>query len=519
MPIFSYASFISRTWAVIAVSVAIFGTVVAMWMLVYVFQKICDGTLQGNQVLGVLLLVGVMCLFASVVPWLLPPNETVCATRHFMHPLLLVLCFSILLVKSMQLRSMVSIGLGGTVPQVNQLVSLFFMVMVQVVIAAEWYWSTKPIGVHHIDNYPACHVSSERFLLLHIYPCVLVLLAFFYGVSVLNYKHNFNEGRWIAFALIFIIPILAVWLVVHYFSPVAFHDPTVAVAILLIASLLLSVIFVPKMIAIAQQSRLQKTQSNLYSYWPQWNSHKKSWSPQKWFNANNRQQQNNYSSDLYPLYTKGISGGYHAYQPRPYQQAPPPPKYHGPKPSPPYTGVDRFNGLNYTSSSTSHQPFRYGHKSHAHTHGHAPPPLPQQNKFYVYGERIPDPSMQQQQQQQQHQRRYKQQQQQHQSRNHLPQMTAVACNCCSKPGMPKRPTAGAAGAAGSSPKHSSPVAAHPPQFRTQSGSGGRRKPLSRSSSNPSLVEAGCYPGTVIITPDNESYKDEAIWSHKYDTAR
>ena len=100
LPIFSYESFISRTWALVVVSAAILGTVIALWMLVYVFQKICDGTLNGNQVMGVLLLIGVMCLFASVVPWLLPPNETVCATRHFMHPLLLVLCFSCLLYTS-----------------------------------------------------------------------------------------------------------------------------------------------------------------------------------------------------------------------------------------------------------------------------------------------------------------------------------------------------------------------------------------------------------------------------------
>jgi hypothetical protein len=46
-------------------------------MLIYVFIKMCDGTLNGNQTMGILLLFGIMCLFASVVPWLLPPNEMV----------------------------------------------------------------------------------------------------------------------------------------------------------------------------------------------------------------------------------------------------------------------------------------------------------------------------------------------------------------------------------------------------------------------------------------------------------
>ena len=50
LPVFSYQSFISRTWSLVVVSVAVFGTCVALWMLVYVLIKICDGTLLGNQV-------------------------------------------------------------------------------------------------------------------------------------------------------------------------------------------------------------------------------------------------------------------------------------------------------------------------------------------------------------------------------------------------------------------------------------------------------------------------------------
>ena len=49
--------------------------------------------------MGILLLCGVMGLFASVIPWVLPPNETVCGLRHTLHPLLMALCFAVLLVE------------------------------------------------------------------------------------------------------------------------------------------------------------------------------------------------------------------------------------------------------------------------------------------------------------------------------------------------------------------------------------------------------------------------------------
>jgi len=257
LPVFTYEAFISRSWSLVVVGVAIIGTFACLWMLVYVSIKMCDGTLTGNQLMGILLLLGVMCLFASVTPWLLPPNEMVCANRHFLHPLAMVLCFSILLVKAMQLRSMVSVGLGGTIPHVNQLVSLVFMLLVQVVIAIEWYISSQPLKIQVNDGYPECGVSKNRFILLHVYPCTLLILTFCYGMSVLKVKRNFNEGRWITCATAFIIPIFAAWSVVYYFAPIQFHDPSVAVSVVSVAGILLSAIFFPKMRTIANQSKMK----------------------------------------------------------------------------------------------------------------------------------------------------------------------------------------------------------------------------------------------------------------------
>ncbi len=256
-PVFSYEAFISRTWTLVVLAVAILGCCAAMWMFIYVLIKMCDGTLTGNQTMGILLLVGVTGLFASVIPWLLPPNEMICTVRHFLHPLIMVLCFAILLVKSMQLRSLVSVGLGGTIPQINQIVSLIFMLLVQVVIAGEWYAASQPLGIVINEGYPECNVSRKRFLLLHLYPCTLLLLAFFYGMTVLKIKRNFNEGRWITCATVFIVPVFIAWSLVYYFAPVQFHDPSVAVSIVAVAGILLAAIFVPKMHTIVHQSKMK----------------------------------------------------------------------------------------------------------------------------------------------------------------------------------------------------------------------------------------------------------------------
>lgn len=257
-PIASYESFIGRTWSLVVISMALFGICISLWMLVYVFIKMCDGTLTGNQSMGVLLLGGVMLIFASVVPWLLPPNEMICAIRHFFHPLAFCLCFGLLLIKVMQLRSLVSVGLGGTIPQVNQLLSLFFIVMVQVVITTEWYVINMPLQIRVTDGYPECDVAKETFLLLHVYPSLLLILTFLYGMSVFKIKRNFNEGRWVTCATVCIIPVMSAWSLIYYFAPNYFHDPSNAVSIVTIGGILVTTIFFPKMHTISQQSKYRK---------------------------------------------------------------------------------------------------------------------------------------------------------------------------------------------------------------------------------------------------------------------
>ena len=54
------------------------------------------------------------------------------------------------------------------------------------------------------------------------------------------------------------IPVFVTWALVFYFAPTSLHDPSIAVAIVAIAGLLLTTIFLPKMHTISQQSKYRK---------------------------------------------------------------------------------------------------------------------------------------------------------------------------------------------------------------------------------------------------------------------
>ena len=52
--------------------------------------------------------------------------------------------------------------MGCFLPQINQFLSLFFMVMVQVVITTEWFVINMPLQVKRDQLYPECDVAKER---------------------------------------------------------------------------------------------------------------------------------------------------------------------------------------------------------------------------------------------------------------------------------------------------------------------------------------------------------------------
>ena len=123
-------------------------------------------------------------------------------------------------------------------------------------ISVEWYIANAPLQIGEDKyHYMICDVSKNRFLLIHVYPAVLLVLSAGYGTSVLNVKTNFHEGRWITGCALAMIPVLAVWLLACHFAPAEFHDAITAFAIILLASILLCVIFIPKLYTIVNRNR------------------------------------------------------------------------------------------------------------------------------------------------------------------------------------------------------------------------------------------------------------------------
>nr|XP_053649863.1 uncharacterized protein LOC128700607 [Cherax quadricarinatus] len=196
----THEDYVGRTWAFSVLVVACLGVVVSLYVAVYVALRVCDGTLTGPQVLGAILLLGVMGLYASCVVYVLPPTSMTCAVREWAPPMCLALCYGILLVKSMHLRALVSVGVGGEVSQVNLHVSLLFMLSVQGALCVLGHAGgldigEEPLVKNGLNGNRQCGQKRIAILATRVYLILLLFLSLILATVNRKIQRNHNEVK------------------------------------------------------------------------------------------------------------------------------------------------------------------------------------------------------------------------------------------------------------------------------------------------------------------------------------
>lgn len=249
----SHEYIITKTWINIGFPIAAAGLLITFFFLIYVCVKIYDGTLVGNQSLGIILLTALLTLYLNVFISASSPSATKCTIRQIAFSLSLTLVYGILLVKVMQLRSLVLVGLGGRLSYLNHYIMLFFVELVQIVLIIHviipknmWYRTTN-----HIN----CTLSILNFVMLYTYPSFLSLFTFVYGLSGLTIRRNYKEGHWITLACGLSVPVTILWFVSSILMTNLYHELITSICILLLSTIMLLVIFLPKLSVMSKKSK------------------------------------------------------------------------------------------------------------------------------------------------------------------------------------------------------------------------------------------------------------------------
>lgn len=221
--------------------------------------------MNGNQSLLSLTLFAIMMLFMGSLLFLFEPSTPIlCSIKSSVHNIGLVLLFGSLLIQSMSLIYQKTIGLGGQVSIMNQLLTLLFVVGIQISIESHSWriladWNSHS-NIFTYSVYALCVPSSRDYLTQQSYLMVLLCVLIAYCWMSRHEPLTSNEGANLLTSSALICPVyFSAILLCEYFTDYTDsledvsriyscnRDIITAASMLAIAFICLIVIYVPIM--------------------------------------------------------------------------------------------------------------------------------------------------------------------------------------------------------------------------------------------------------------------------------
>ncbi|XP_064620112.1 metabotropic glutamate receptor-like isoform X2 [Lineus longissimus] len=242
-------------WVIPLMILAGLGIFIVLCFEIYVLSKLI-GTkairMWRTMWLGQLLLVAVILSYMVCFLFIPTPTKWTCGLIRFGVGASYSMIYAVLLVKLMIILSSKSIGyLKG----VYQVLMFLFAWAVQLVIDAEWL-ILVPAKADVIDGKWQCvHQTlvpgQERLYTAHvislIYCMLLIVVCTFIAIRTHGITTNHREGIFVGLAAGFSVPLWLAWILVGQLNGNrAFEDPALAYGLFLTATLVLFVMFLPK---------------------------------------------------------------------------------------------------------------------------------------------------------------------------------------------------------------------------------------------------------------------------------
>lgn len=157
--------------------------------------------------LGQMLLLGLFLCAAVAALLSAEPTALTCAGVRLGAGLAYSLVFSTLLVKCVFL---ISLNGGVYLPAPYQALLLFFAVLIQLAIGAQWLINNPPkviqVGLHH-----ACHTPYHHLLMSLVYTVFLIVVVAVLAIKSRGIRDNYREAMFIGLAVACVIPVWLGW--------------------------------------------------------------------------------------------------------------------------------------------------------------------------------------------------------------------------------------------------------------------------------------------------------------------
>ncbi|XP_035691717.1 uncharacterized protein LOC118426443 isoform X2 [Branchiostoma floridae] len=247
-------------WAIICMTLAALGMFLTVMLIIYFLVKVRSSSLSGvttSTSLGYIILFGLFTMYAMVLPFVMTPNDVVCGVRRFGLGFVYALTHGAILVKTVRIwrmSRMEKAGFPGEDAKFTRNWSNVFIVcalmLPQIAIGVSWLLASPP-ATYSLGTTIYCGYSRAGLLLSLLYVMFLVFLTVIYSFVARNYSMNMWEARYIIAMTWLCVCVWIAWACVLMLTERDFWDPAVCVGLLLIATFILILLFVPKLQAFA----------------------------------------------------------------------------------------------------------------------------------------------------------------------------------------------------------------------------------------------------------------------------
>lgn len=232
--------------------------IVMTCLVITVFLKFSDTPLvkASGRELTFTLLFGVLLCYGVGISLVLHPSVPVCFVQRFGVGFCVCTCYSALLIKTNRIarifaKSERSTKPPGLISPGSQLLILAAFVGVEIILAGIGIgkWPPKPTRMYptKTDVLLTCNIQNYDLIIAMSYNILLIILCTFYAFKTRKTPANFNEARYIGFAMYTTCVIWLTFLPVQYgFNDKDYKVITLSVNITLNATTLLLCVFGPK---------------------------------------------------------------------------------------------------------------------------------------------------------------------------------------------------------------------------------------------------------------------------------
>ncbi|XP_071033769.1 metabotropic glutamate receptor 3 [Parasteatoda tepidariorum] len=211
------SAWLARPWALSVLGVCGFLILATLYILVFLMVKACEGSLKKtNCCLAGTQLVALLCLYLAAALFTWKPSPLICGLRRLMPNVSLAFCYGCLLLKGMYLRAQNSLGLGGSVNRCNQILTLIFVVGVQIALEVQW-WLVHPPALS--TEAFECLIGKTEILQSQVYIAFLLLLATAMSISNRRIPYNQQESRSLIATSLSCLVIFLSWAIACWLLP------------------------------------------------------------------------------------------------------------------------------------------------------------------------------------------------------------------------------------------------------------------------------------------------------------